>query len=202
MLIVRHGETEWNTKKLIQGHLDSPLTKEGLIQAGDTAQKLLSINFDQVFSSDLGRAKNTAEIIIKDRNLALITSKFLREKDFGEHSGREYTIFQNELKKYADEFETLSDEHKLKYKYPSIETDEEVVTRFIRFLREVAIGYPDKTVLIVTHAGVIGNLLIHLGVWKYTDQYKKKLSNASYLKLRSDGIDFFVVDAEGIDIGK
>jgi len=198
--ITRHGETEWNTKKLIQGHKDSPLTQNGIDQARQTAKKLQKINFDEVFSSDLRRAHNTAKIITEERNLAIKTTKLLREKDFGKYSGKEYTIFQNELKNYLNEFESLPDEEKKKYKYPTSESDEEVINRFIRFLREVAVGYPNKTVLVVTHAGLIGNLLIHLGMWKYSDQYKTKIDNAGYLKLISDGIDFFIKDANGIEI--
>jgi broad specificity phosphatase PhoE len=105
-----------------------------------------------------------------------------------------------ELKEYTEEFDSLPNDKKWDYKFPSIETDGEVISRVLRFLREIAVGNPGKNVLIVTHAGVIGNLLIHLGVWNYQDQYSKKLNNAGYLKIESDGIDFFVKDADGIDI--
>lgn len=198
--IVRHGETEWNVMKLIQGHLDSPLTQNGINQANTASEKLTTVTFDEVFSSDLGRAKHTADIMLKERNVILQMSELLREKDFGNYAGHKYSIFQNELKKYTEEFESLTDENKLEYKYPTIESDGEVIVRFIRFLREVAVGYPGKTILVVTHAGVIGNFLIHLGIWKYHDQYVKKIDNAGYLKLNSDGIDFFIDESDGIDI--
>lgn len=198
--IIRHGETEWNVKDLIQGHKDSPLTEKGVLQAKSTAGKLQHINFDAIFSSDLGRAKNTAKIIALEKKLAVKTTHLLREKNMGDHQGKNYSIYRKELKEYSDKFESLSDEKKKKHKYPTMESDEEVIIRFIRFIREVAVAYPNKTILATTHAGVIGNLLIHLGLWEYKDQYKRKIDNAGYLKLKSDGIDFFVEEAESIDV--
>lgn len=198
--LVRHGETEWNVKRLIQGHGDSPLTKLGIKQASNTAEKLKNVHFDQVFSSDLSRARDTAEIIAQERNLAIKMTEFLREKAFGDYEGREYDIFRTELKEYSENFAQLTSREKWNFKYPTIETDAEVIERLIRFLREVALAYHGRNVLVVSHAGIIGLLLIHLGVWDYSDQHTKKIGNASYLKLESDGIDFFVKEAEGIDI--
>lgn len=198
--LVRHGQTVWNVKKLIQGQKNSQLTKLGIEQADATAAKLQKIVFDGVYSSDLDRAHLTASIIAKERNLIVSMTKLLREKNYGRYEGRAYDVFQSELKEYSDEFDSLPHDKKWDYKFPTIETDGEVVSRVITFLREVAIGHPGKNVLIVTHAGVIGNLLIHLGVWDYSEQYKRKLNNAGFLKLESDGIDFFVKEADGIDI--
>lgn len=198
--LVRHGETEWNVKRLMQGHGDSSLTKNGIKQAKEAANKLKSVHFDEVFSSDLGRAHSTAKIIIQERKLAIKTTAFLREKNLGKYDGRDYEVFQGELKAYSEEFSKLPSQEKFKFKYPTMESDEEVITRLLRFLREVAIAYTGKMILVVTHAGVIGNLLIHLGAWDYTDQYKKLIGNAGFLKLESDGVDFFIKEAEGIDI--
>jgi broad specificity phosphatase PhoE len=65
--LTRHGETEWNEKKLIQGHTDIPLNTKGKKQAKLLGKQLKDIDFDVVFSSDLLRAKNSAEIIIKEK---------------------------------------------------------------------------------------------------------------------------------------
>ncbi len=198
--IVRHGQTEWNVKRLIQGQKNSQLTQLGIEQASAAALKLQDVVFDEVYSSDLDRASLTASIIAKEKKLAVKLTELLREKNYGEYEGRAYDVFQSELKEYTDEFDSLPQDKKWDFKFPTIETDGEVITRVIRFLREVAFANPGKSVLIVTHAGVIGNLLIHLGVWSYADQHSKKLNNAGFLKIESDGIDFFVKDADGIDI--
>lgn len=85
--IVRHGETEWNAQGLMQGHLDSPLTSTGEEQARELAQTLLAIHFDHVFSSDLLRARRTAELLVIDRKFALNTTQLLRERTFGKYEG-------------------------------------------------------------------------------------------------------------------
>ena len=72
--IIRHGQTEWNLKKIIQGHKDSPLTKIGIRIAKQHANKLKNIHFDAVFSSDSLRAKQTADIVALKRNIAINNS--------------------------------------------------------------------------------------------------------------------------------
>ncbi|MGE5819264.1 MAG: histidine phosphatase family protein, partial [Deltaproteobacteria bacterium] len=63
VIIVRHGETEWNIANIRQGHLDSPLTEDGLAQAKALARRLMRERFSALYSSDLGRAMQTARII-------------------------------------------------------------------------------------------------------------------------------------------
>ena len=77
--LVRHGETEWNTEGRLQGQKDSFLTAKGEKQAAQTAEKLKGVKFDAIFSSDLLRAKRTAEIIKLERQLEINTTKALRE---------------------------------------------------------------------------------------------------------------------------
>ena len=81
--LVRHGETDWNVKNIIQGQIDIPLNKKGENQALEIANELKDIHFDAIFSSDLSRAKRTAEIIATERKLAVVATKTLREMYFG-----------------------------------------------------------------------------------------------------------------------
>jgi alpha-ribazole phosphatase len=200
LYIVRHGETKGNVKRQIQGHTDTPLTKKGIRQAQETAKKLKDIAFDAIFSSDIGRAKITAEIVRMERKLAIKTSELLRERNYGVYSKQKYETLDKDLDKYVEELNIQSGEQKWKSKFPKIESNAEVVTRFIRFLRETAIAYPKKTVLVATHGGLMENFLIHLGAWNYSDHHVKHVGNAGYLKLRSDGIDFFIEGAEDIEL--
>src|SRR3990167_4625255 len=86
--VVRHGESEWNVKGLIQGQSDSPLTQSGERQAFLLAKELKNIKFGAVFSSDLVRAKRTADMIALERSLAIQTSKALIERNFGKLEGK------------------------------------------------------------------------------------------------------------------
>lgn len=77
--IVRHGETNENLNHIIQGQTDSVLNETGKMQAKKISQRLKNIKFDNVFSSDLLRTRETAEIIAIERKLKVETTKALRE---------------------------------------------------------------------------------------------------------------------------
>src|SRR3989344_8304676 len=138
--IIRHGESEFNIQRIMQGYsIDSPLTKQGKDQAGQVAEELSHLHFDKVFSSDLLRAKRTAEIITLERKLAIKTTQALREQCYGKYEGRKIKEFQDELKEILKNYERLNDEEKMHFRLQEgIETDAEVVSRFITFLREIA----------------------------------------------------------------
>ena len=81
--IVRHGETNQNVKRIIEGHGDTPLNENGEMQAKLISEKLRHVQFDLAFSSDLLRAKRTAEIIALEHNLLVETTRLLRERYYG-----------------------------------------------------------------------------------------------------------------------
>lgn len=192
--IVRHGETEWNSKKLIQGQSDSPLTKTGVKQAKELSKKLNKIKFDLVFSSDLLRAKRTAEIIVAEQKLEIATSKLLRERRFGKLEGKPVKT----LRAFDELFAKLKHEEIYSYKSsPDVESDEEIVTRLINFLREAVIVNAGKKILVVTHGGVMRAFLIKLGISDYKDPVW--IDNTGYIKLETDGVDFYVKGVEGIE---
>ena len=69
--ILRHGKTEWNKRKKLQGRTDIPLCEEGRVMAQEAAEKYAGVHFDVCYCSPLIRAKETAEIILKDRNVPM-----------------------------------------------------------------------------------------------------------------------------------
>lgn len=198
--IARHGETEWNEMGLLQGQTDTLITPNGLKQAQMLKDKLRLVKIDAIFSSDLKRAVSTAEIVALEKDIIVKTNHLLREKSFGKYEGEKLEVFQKELKKYTDIFEKLSEKEKMKFKFPTMESDEDVVTRFIAFIRKVVTKHKGKTVLVVTHGTIIGSFLVHLGLFNYENRYNKKINNAGYFILESDGVNFFVKEADGIDL--
>lgn len=184
--LVRHGETEWNEKKLIQGHSDIPLNVKGELQSKQLGEKLKNVHFEAVFSSDLIRAKRTAEIIILEKKLAVITTNTLRERMFGRFEGKHI----DELRKILGELILFSKERQKKlFGLNDIENDEEVIGRFIPFTREVAVAYQGKSVLVVSHGGLIRAFLDHIG-FKMPKYSEKPMKNAGYLIIESDGVEF------------
>ena len=102
---VRHGETQWNVKKIFQGIKDSPLTEKGQEQARKLKNKLNEIDFNYFYSSPLGRAVQTLEILTEDRkNITLGTIKDFREINMGDMEGVPREEFE---KKYPVQFNNL-----------------------------------------------------------------------------------------------
>ena len=193
--LVRHGNTEWNVKRLLQGHSDSPLTNEGLEQAKNLAIEFRNIKFDRIFSSDLLRAKRTAEIIVLEHKIAVEATQLLRERSYGNLEGQPAAEFE----KVDAILDKLTDEERYTYKYKELETDEEIVTRFITFMREIAISNPNKNILIVTHGGSMRALLKRLGYGTYEELKHGAVKNGAWVKLETDGVDFFVKETKGVN---
>src|SRR5437660_1317942 len=110
--VVRHGQAVHNVDKIVVGVTDTPLTPSGEEQARVQAEKLTHVKFDAVFSSDLLRAKRTAEIIVIDRQLAINTTHLLRERNFGQWEGRTEEDFYRENAALLEKLKTLSEKEK------------------------------------------------------------------------------------------
>ncbi|MEG0590716.1 MAG: histidine phosphatase family protein [Lachnospiraceae bacterium] len=87
LYIIRHGETNWNKERKIQGASDIPLNDFGRVLAQQTAQGLKEIPFDAAFTSPLCRARETAQIILEGRDVPLVEDDRIKEICFGEYEG-------------------------------------------------------------------------------------------------------------------
>jgi broad specificity phosphatase PhoE len=199
LYLVRHGETEWNKNGIIQGQLDSPLTNEGIKQVQQIANELKDIHFDAIFSSDLHRAYKSADIINIERQLVIQTSKALRERSWGHYEGTSREEYWKKFQHLMDKVKELSEKEQTKFKFDyDIESEEDVIGRFFTQLREIAVAYPSKNVLIVSHGGCLRTFLTHLGFAKYGELPMGSFSNAGYIKVLCDGIDFFIQEVKGV----
>lgn len=191
---VRHGQTDWNVKSIIQGHSDIPLNENGVSQAKKIAEKMTNVRFDAVFSSDLLRAKRTAEIIVLEKKLAVKTTEALRERFFGRFEGKDWRQYDREIVTLLKKYRKVGYDSKKAI----METDSSMISRVITFLREIAVAYPGKTVLMVSHGGLMRTLLIHLGYGTYETLPPGSIGNLGYVKMRSDGVDFFISETSGV----
>ncbi len=195
--LMRHGQTKWNQEHRIQGQQDSPLTELAIKQAQARSQELQDINFTAAFSSDLSRAKKTAKIMALNHEITVISTKLLRERALGIFEGKKFDDLNSELKVLLETLDTKSHQE-----FPGsagiVESVDQVATRFIRFLRSTALAYPGKKVLVVTHAGVIGNFLVKLSYLDISSMFELKIENLSYAIVESDGVDFFIKNTDGI----
>jgi len=134
LLLVRHGETDWNADGRLQGHTDRPLSEFGRLQAQRLAEELEGEQLEAIYSSDLARARETAEIVSERLGLPVELNPDLREKDWGNWEGL--------IAVERDRVEFVGE---------STEAHQE---RMLRALRRISERHPgDRRVLVVTHGG-------------------------------------------------
>ncbi len=158
LIVIRHGETEWNIQHRYQGQLDSPLTEKGRAQAKAIGQRLAGFNFDRLVSSDLGRAVDTAKAIATQHNgLPWDREPGLRERDFGILAG--YTRAEGAVKYPQEEEGYLHGG--VDYRIPEGESLRDVFLRAARVFDGLAEKYAGQTICAVTHGGILGMFLRH-----------------------------------------
>lgn len=89
LYLLRHGQTDWNLQYKVQGGTDIPLNETGIQMAKDAHDKYKDIPFDVCFVSPLTRAQVTAELVVGDRGIDIITDERLKEMSFGQYEGTE-----------------------------------------------------------------------------------------------------------------
>ena len=150
---VRHGQTDLNLMKKMQGgETEKDLNETGIKQAQETKKILENIKYDLVICSPMNRAKQTARIINEGRNIPIITDERIRERKLGEYEGCEVT----------DEMEKKIWDYDLNYNIPKGENLHDFEKRILEFLKETKQKYDDKTILIVAHGGVAKVLKVYL----------------------------------------
>lgn len=201
LYLVRHGETDWNVKGLVQGHSDISLNEKGRWQAKELAKKLASVKFAAGFSSDLVRAKETAEIIAIKHKINIITLKALRERAFGRLEGKSWKDESKDTQKLAQLWHKLGEltqEEIKKHNLQGVETNDILMGRFIQALREISIAYQGENVLVVTHGGVMRAFLLHIGYATKLELPPGSIDNTAYVKIVSNGVEFEVKQTEGV----
>lgn len=148
LIFVRHGESEGNKGGRFNGSMDFPLTDRGRAQAEKTAEYLDKYKIDKAYTSDLLRAKETAQTIAKRQNVVLIEDIGLREINGGDFEGQ---LFEELAAKFPVEFKTWM-EDLANCQCPNGESIRGLFERFNAKVKEVASNNKDKTILIGTHA--------------------------------------------------
>jgi len=199
--IVRHGETDWNKVRRIQGHTDIPLNSEGESQALMLGNKFESINFSAIYSSDLSRAKRTAELIVNAKRLPVTTSELLRERFWGIIEGENIDELNQLYGDHMKNFLTMLDPPKelLRPELATIETYKQTNERVMSYLSKLSEQHVEEEILVVSHSGVLKGLLMQLGGIHYG---RCLIQNAGYLKLEFVNGAFELRHTEGIGVHK
>ncbi|WP_221567386.1 histidine phosphatase family protein [Alkalihalobacillus sp. TS-13] len=147
---IRHGVTNWNLEARAQGQSDIPLNEEGIMQAKALGRRFEGGEWDTIYSSDLSRAKTTAEAVGEVLNLPVQTDERLRELHWGEMEG---TNEEERIERWGENWKDLD----LKF-----EKEESIVARIRSFMDEVLLKHPNERIIVVSHGALLNHLLKHL----------------------------------------
>lgn len=154
--IARHGQTNWNILGKTQGHGNSDLTEKGEEQARELADAMTNYPIDLIFSSDLGRAVQTAEIVGNKIGIKVEKTEALREMGFGVWEG----LLIDEIKKnHANTYDTWRNEPHL-VDIPGGETLHIIKERVDNFIQEINDKYDNKHILLVSHSVTVRVMLL------------------------------------------
>ena len=156
--LLRHGKTEWNQKKRIQGQEDSPLTPEGRREAGKWGLILKDVPWNRILTSDTGRAIETAALINQALKVPLVKDSRLREQDWGKWTGETLAQLKERDGRLLEEQVGAG----WRFCPPGGEDRNSVLERSREAIRTAAEIWTGETILVVTHEGVIKCLVYHL----------------------------------------
>ena len=155
ILLIRHGETNWNAERRLQGHLDIPLNIQGEQQAAALGRALREETLDAIVSSDMQRALQTAEVIAASRGMKIDVNPGLRERCFGAFEGLRYSEIRE---RYPDDYaawQTLDVDARFPSGTHMAETLREFSERAISTVMRLVTGADDRKIAVVTHGGVL-----------------------------------------------
>ena len=157
IILIRHGETEWNSQKRMQGHSNSDLSSVGQAQIQALGQWMKNVPFDHIYSSDSLRAKQTAEAITQFSGHELQFDQRLREKNLGVFEG----LTSEEARERHPEVFRLFKTAGSKYVIDEGESTQQLQDRALEIVNEIRIKHPEERVLLVTHGGFIRVVMKH-----------------------------------------
>ena len=181
LILVRHGETAWNAEGRIQGMLDVPLNELGLAQAKVVADELArSIDVASIVCSDLVRTRETAKPLVDATGFAITFDARLRERHFGVLQGITY-----------EEWRTRDAEGMARYNAGEAdygpeggETARGFLDRCVNAITDLVIASNEKTLILVTHGGVVSSMYRHSQGLEFHSQRTWSVPNASISEWR------------------
>jgi probable phosphoglycerate mutase len=183
IILMRHGETDWNATGRLQGQSDTPLNTLGRVQAQQAARRLAREPITALYASDLARAFETAAIIGRALGLSVVTSPRLRERRYGVWEG----LTAGEIQaRYPVEYAAWR-ARAVDFAPPGGETRTQLLSRGLSELHTIANRHPGEVVVVVTHGGLCYVLLAHILGSVDGDRQEFSFGNASLHTLEVTG---------------
>ena len=181
IILIRHGETEFNKANLFFGHMDPRLNETGIKQLINTRKILRRMEGDieEVFCSPLKRCMESMEILNLDENMKRSIESSFMELNFGIFEGKTYGQIRSEYPEAAEEMRN----NWRKFKAEGGESLEELLDRTVNKTEEIMDRYRNRKILVVSHAGVIKTILSHYLYGNLDGYWKLKIDNGSISKI-------------------
>lgn len=199
--LMRHGETDWNKARRLQGQSDIPLNEYGIELAVKTAEALADVPFDMAFCSPLGRTEKTAKIILGNRKTPLYTDVRLKEINFGTNEG---ICFDAAKKNPQDPLHDFFCRPESYLPPEGAESFAQVAERGSSFLQEKILPLEGKceTLLIVAHGAFNRSLLNSIMGTPLKDFWRISLPNCAVSILSLEERRFKVVEESKVYYGE
>jgi probable phosphoglycerate mutase len=192
ILLIRHGETDWNVERRLQGHLDIELNAEGVRQAAALGEVLRGEALDAIFSSDMRRAQQTAQPIAASRGMEIQIEPALRERCYGVFEGLRHAEIGE---RYPDAYAAMR-ARDMDVRFPPGVNVAETLREF--FVRSVGVitrlaqrsmrEFQSGKIVIVTHGGVLDCLNRAARGLDFSRPRDVEIPNAGINRLRWDGV--------------
>ena len=201
IILIRHGETEWNLSGRWQGHADSALSPRGIAQAKALAARMAKEEVDQVYASDLERAQHTARLAGSEANWTFSLMPELRERDLGVLEG---LTTDEMLVEHPDVYRSFREDGP-EYQPPGGESFKQFYYRCSSAIEHLASEHPSGKIAVVTHGGVLGAIFRYVLNIPLNAERNFVLLNCSINRIRKteDGWNLIswgdVAHLEGLD---
>jgi len=179
LYLVRHGQTDWNLEGRWQGHADVPLNDRGLQQAAQIAEALAGAGLKAIYSSDLQRARQTAQLLAEAAGLEVRVDARLREIHQGEWQG----LLVDEIQARYGEIFHQRHRDPAAFAPPGGETAAQVKARLLEAIGEICRRHPDERVAIVSHGFALALLRTHFGNHPMTDVWGLIPENDEWIEI-------------------
>jgi len=195
ILLIRHGETDWNAEGRIQGQLQVPLNGRGFAQAQALGRFLRTSPFDAVYSSDLLRARQTAEAIVRNSGDEIRYDARLREWDLGVLSG----LLRSEVEQQQPFAYRIRRDYLVDEPIPGGESIRQRYERVMEAVCDMVAAHPGATLVVVSHGGPVGDCYRRALGRGVEERLKVDVFNASINRIQVEGDRWAVVSWAEMD---
>lgn len=194
--LVRHGETEWNRQGRLQGHTDIALNEMGVSQALLLGEELSKVPFRRAYSSDLSRAFQTAELLLRPHQISVETSRELRERNAGQMEGQHLEQVNEIMRSFFLSPAALEKESYMNsIWHPGMETAQSVFNRVSQFLLHQVAEIVDHPVLVVSHGFVLRSFLDY---FSFIPKRRWVVKNCGFIRIRIEEDSFHLLECNGV----